>query len=221
MSPMMKLKKIVIIDYKMSNLFSVKNALSIFPVEVVISSDYTELKTADAAILPGVGAFKEAMNSLNRLDLISPIHDFISIEKPFLGICLGFQLLFSESFEFGLHRGMGILEGEVLALKKKVSIDKIPHVGWNKVFFVDNRNQTSSFLNGVPNKEHFYFVHSFFVKPLIDEIILTHTTYGDFKFCSAIMKGNLLATQFHPEKSGTVGINFLNNFLKKNRLIGE
>ncbi|WKZ71060.1 MAG: imidazole glycerol phosphate synthase subunit HisH [Melioribacteraceae bacterium] len=216
-----KKKKIVIIDYKMSNLYSVQNALKLFPLEVIISSDFHDLASADAAILPGVGAFKEAMNSLNRLDFISPIHDFIDSRKPFLGICLGFQLLFSESFEFGFYKGLGVFEGEVLSLKKNIITEKIPHIGWNKVYFENNSDSKSSFLRRLASEDFFYFVHSFFVKPQLESISLGKTFYDDFKFCSAVMHENVIATQFHPEKSGSVGLSFLNNFLEMNNLIGD
>ncbi len=218
----MKLKKkIIIIDYKMSNLYSVQNALQLFPVEVIISSDWKDLINADVAILPGVGAFKEAMNSLDRLDLIVPIHDFIQSRKPFLGICLGFQLLFSESFEFGLNKGLGVFDGEVLSLREHTSSEKIPHIGWNRVLFNNNRNSASSFMQGLSAKNYYYFVHSFFVKPELESISIAKTYYDNLTFCSAVMHKNVIATQFHPEKSGTVGLKFLQNFLENNNLIGD
>ena len=210
--------KVTIIDYKMSNLFSVKNACAYLGINATISSDIKVINKSDALILPGVGAFKHAIRNLNKLDLISPIKESIENGKPFLGVCLGLQLLFSRSEEFGTNNGLNIIDGEVRKFKFK-KFDgkriKVPHMGWNKVCS-HNRNmwKTSAFHN-LSEDEFYYFIHSYYVVPSDSDIILSNTNYHDQKFCSSIKQGNILATQFHPEKSGKVGIKIYSNWFDK------
>jgi len=206
---------IAIIDYQMSNLFSVKNALEYLGIDSEITSDVTKIMAAKGAILPGVGAFAEAMKHLKTLDLIQPIKDFINSGKPFMGICLGFHLLFTESEEFGVTRGMDILQGKVEGFSKHVKSKKIPHIGWNRILTNNDVLKEDSFispLKDINSDEYMYFVHSFYVDPDNKDIIATETEYDSFTFCSSVLKGNVFASQFHPEKSGTSGLNILKNY---------
>jgi len=206
---------IAIIDYQMSNLFSVKNALEYLGIDSEITSDVTKIMAAKGAILPGVGAFAEAMKHLKTLDLIQPIKDFINSGKPFMGICLGFHLLFTESEEFGVTRGMDILQGKVESFSRHVKSKKIPHIGWNRILTNNDVLKEDSFispLKDINSDEYMYFVHSFYVDPDNKDIIATETEYDSFTFCSSVLKGNVFASQFHPEKSGTSGLNILKNY---------
>lgn len=208
-------KSIAIIDYQMSNLFSVSNAVESLGFEVQLVRNSKELLSADAAILPGVGAFGEAMDNLRSLDLIDPIKDFINSGKPFMGICLGFQLLFSESDEHGTHAGFDIIPGEVRHLSKNLKeLAIIPHVGWNKVIIPEeNKNHLGKI--PVENDSFMYFVHSHYVRPADHKYICTETEYNGFKFCSSILKANVFASQFHPEKGGSKGLSLLNKFFNE------
>jgi len=206
---------IAIIDYQMSNLFSVKNALEYLGIDSEITSDVTKIMAAKGAILPGVGAFAEAMKHLKTLDLIQPIKDFINSGKPFMGICLGFHLLFTESEEFGVTRGMDILQGKVENFSRHVKSKKIPHIGWNRILTNNDVLKEDSFINplkDINSDEYMYFVHSFYVDPDNKDIIATETEYDSFTFCSSVLKGNVFASQFHPEKSGTSGLKILKNY---------
>ena len=199
---------IAIIDYKMSNLHSVQAACRKVGLSSVITSDQAQILDAKIAVLPGVGAFSKAMNHLVELKLDDCIYRFIESGKPFIGICLGLQLLFDESDEFGKHTGLGIVKGKVKKfhfLENSNSKHPIPQIGWNKV------QQTSTFwkdtfLGDNYNDDFMYFVHSHYVVPEDENIILSTTTYGTTEYCSAIKQDNIFATQFHPEKSGKIGI---------------
>jgi len=202
-------KKITILDYNMGNLYSVKNAFLSFGVETKISSNSKEIKESGALIIPGVGAFGEAVDNLKKRDLINPIIDFYNTGKPIMGICLGLQLLFESSEEFGYNKGLGIIKGDVLKFKRTTnSNQKIPHMGWNKVVNDQKENfWEKSPLNDIPNEAFMYFVHSYYVKPVDDDVVLSTTEYLGNKFCSSIKFKNVFACQFHPEKSGKDGIN--------------
>jgi len=207
--------KIVIIDYQMSNMFSVKNALDKIKIQNFISSNPEELYEADGAILPGVGSFPEAMFQLNKLNLTNAITNFVKSKKPFMGICLGMHLLFSESFELTKTKGLNIIEGIVKKIENDENNIKIPHVGWNKVFL--NINNNASLNNRKIFEDNFYyFVHSYYVDPKDNNIINSTTKYGGIKFCSSILKDNIFACQFHPEKSGQLGIEIFKNFFLNN-----
>lgn len=209
--------QVAIIDYQMSNLFSVKHACEYIGLKPVITSDKQVIMNSDAAILPGVGAFGEAMDNLRRLDLINSIKEFIDMGKPFLGICLGIQLLLSESEEFGNHKGLNVIEGMVVKFPNKNSEGKrikVPHVGWNKIFrpnFASEDCWDNSPLKGIGNGEFMYFVHSYYIIPVNKLHVLTNTNYDGIEFCSSIMRGNVFAFQFHPEKSGGRGIKIYQN----------
>lgn len=209
--------KVAIIDYQMSNLFSVEHACSFVDLDAKITFDKKEIANADAAILPGVGAFGDAMKNLERLDLLSTIHEFIASGKPFMGVCLGLQLLFSESEEFGTHTGLGIIPGKVVKFPNQTQTGqrlKVPQIGWNTIHAPVERTSAweDSPLRTLRDGEFMYFVHSFYVQPEKKEHILSLTTYEDLEYCSSIMKENVFATQFHPEKSGPEGINIYRNW---------
>jgi len=213
---MKKAFKVSILDYKVSNLKSVSNALNYLEIKNEITSEAKKIINSDGVVLPGVGSFSQGMHNLNALDLTEPIKEFISSEKPFVGICLGMQLLFDRSFEFCNSPGLGILKGEVKSFRTKNKFCRIPHVGWNKVdintLISKDNSKMNPFKNISKNKNLFYFVHSFFALPDNSDNILTETNYENIKFCSSILKKNVFASQFHPEKSGNNGLKVLKNF---------
>jgi glutamine amidotransferase len=207
-------KKIVILDYNMGNMFSVKNAFLSFGAETNISSDKEDVMNSDALIIPGVGAFGEAMENLKRMGLIAPILEYYNSGRPIMGICLGLQLLFEGSEEFGYNKGLGIIKGTVNKFNRtEGSRLKIPHMGWNKI----HNSRTDKIWKDSPLKHvqgdgFMYFVHSYFVKPDDEGILLSTTEYSGTTFCSSIVTDNVFACQFHPEKSGHVGINIFKNW---------
>ena len=197
---------IAIIDYGAGNLQSVKNALDYLKMKSVITSNANEIIKAKKVIFPGVGSFGDGIRALNELDLIDPIMKVIENNKPFLGICLGMQVLFERSEESPGVEGLGIFEGTV----KKFKCDlKIPQIGWNQLKI----QKESMLLEGVEDKSFFYFVHSYHADPEDKEIVLATTDYGR-EFVSAIEKDNIFALQFHPERSGEIGLKILENFCK-------
>ena len=203
--------KVVIVDYQLSNIFSLVNALNYLQIRNKVSSNKIDIKFADALILPGVGSFPEAMGQLESLDLIDALKNFIKSGKPFIGICLGFQLLFSKSHEFKITKGLNIFDGEVKKFDEKNN--KVPHIGWNNLELNNNLNKYQ-IMKKLNFENNYYFVHSYYVKPNDNKIILTFTDYEKTKFCSSILKENIFACQFHPEKSGLNGIKLIKNFLK-------
>lgn len=211
--------KVAIIDYQMSNLFSVQHACDYFGIDAKITSDKSEILKADGAILPGMGAFGDAMKNLDSLGLSEAIKDFIKKGKPFMGVCLGMQLLLEKSEEFGIHQGLGIIAGEVKKFpgennqRKKI---KIPQIGWNKIYSKKNSDRlNNSPLSCIKNNTFMYFVHSYFVKPKSEDIVLTLTDYEGFTYCSSLLYDNIFATQFHPEKSGKNGVTIYKEWAKK------
>ncbi len=204
---------IAIIDYKAGNLFSVKNAFDKLGVDTVITSDVDVIKKADKLLLPGVGAFENAMNHLRELKLDHVIVDEVKSGKPFLGICLGMQLLFNSSEEYGYHEGLNILEGKIIHFDFNnvgathcEHAPKIPHMGWNSI-----TNCAGSKLFSDLENQFVYFVHSYHLVTDNKEYKQIITNYG-YDFCSAIEYKNIFATQFHPEKSGEVGLSILRTF---------
>lgn len=200
---------ISIIDYKISNMFSIKNALDKLGFSNQITSDYQVLLNSDAAILPGVGSFPEAMKQLKKLNLDNAIKDFVKSRRKFMGICLGLQLLFSRSEEFENTNGLNIINGDVKKLISNNNKFITPHLGWNKVVF---KKDKINFKNKLLKDNHFYFVHSFYVDPEDKSIISSETKYGENNFCSSIIKDNIFACQFHPEKSREQGLNLFDFF---------
>ena len=195
---------IAIIDYGMGNLRSVQKALEKVGATTMITQNPDEIKAADKVVLPGVGAMQPAMQRLKVLGIIPAIKTVIAKKAPFLGICLGLQLLFEKSNEGGLTEGLGILRGEVA----RFSWLKIPQIGWNQLHI---KNADSPILKGIDESTNVYFCHSYFVKPADKTIISTTTKYA-IDFTSSIYAGNILGVQFHPEKSQTVGLKILKNF---------
>ena len=202
---------VVIVDYQLSNIFSLVNALNYLQIRNKVSSNKIDIKSADAVILPGVGSFPEAMIQLEKFDLIEALKNFINTGKPFFGICLGFQLLFSKSNEFKITEGLNIFNGEVKKFDEKNI--KVPHIGWNNLELNNNLNKYQ-LVKQINFQNSYYFVHSYYVKPNDKKIILTFTDYKKTRFCSSILKENIFACQFHPEKSGLNGIKLIKNFLK-------
>ncbi|MHA2009936.1 MAG: imidazole glycerol phosphate synthase subunit HisH [Promethearchaeota archaeon] len=200
---------IAIIDYGMGNLKSISKALHHLNVEGIITSNPKVIRDADGIILPGVGAFGDAMKNLNETNLSVVITDLIKDKKPLFGVCLGQQLLFSKGYEMGQHSGLNIVAGEVLRFDI-TKVDKVPQIGWNSVKFT---NENHFLVQGIPNNSYFYFVHSFYGIPKKDENILGRTKYGEIEFCSVVCNDNVIATQFHPEKSSTFGLKMYENFI--------
>lgn len=199
---------IQIIDYGMGNLRSVQKALERLGHSAAICTDPRELAQAGRLILPGVGAFRDAIAQLRQQGFEAPIREHIAAGRPFLGICLGLQLLFDVSYEDGEFRGLGIVPGEVVRFPPAPGL-KVPHIGWNALDIV----RPNPLLKGIADGAHVYFVHSYYVVPRDDSLAATRTEHGT-PFVSMIAQGNLFATQFHPEKSQRVGLQLLENFAK-------
>ena len=199
--------EIGIIDYAMNNLRNVQKAFEHIGVAARIFAGPSSLQSADGLVLPGVGAFGDAMQNLRAADLVKPIQELVGTGKPFLGICLGLQLLFEGSTEMGQHEGLGILPGHVVRFAGDV---KVPHIGWNQLDLVPARAE-DPLLHGIPNHSYAYFVHSYHVVPADPACVLTTTEYGT-DFVSMVGSGNVFGAQFHPEKSQEVGLQLLRNF---------
>ena len=197
---------IQIIDYGMGNLRSVQKGFEKVGHEATVTSDPRELERATKIVLPGVGAFGDAMAELRRRHLVEPIRQAVASSKPFLGICLGLQLLFDVGYEGGTHEGLGILPGEVVRFDLPAEY-KVPHMGWNQLEI----RREAPLLAGLSSGVHCYFVHSYYVVPKDPGVIATETNYGR-PFCSMVWRDNLMATQFRPEKSQRDGLKMLANF---------
>ena len=201
--------KIAVIDYQAGNIRSVEKALTQSGAEAVVSSIPGVIESCDGVVFPGQGACDSSMLNLRAHSLDGLILELISDEKPFLGVCLGLQLLLQNSEE-GDEECLGLIPGTV---KRFPQGNKIPHIGWNEV----NIGSDHPVLSGVPNNSHFYFVHSYFAEPTDKNIIAATTTYG-IEFCSAVAFDNVVAVQFHPEKSGSVGLKIYENFVQFTRM---
>ena len=202
---------IAIIDYGMGNLRSVQKGFEKVGYDAIVTSNYKDILSAKGVVLPGVGAFKDCMRNLEEGCLVDSIYKVIEMGKPFLGICLGLQLLFTESEEFGIHKGLGIIKGKVVRFSFSTQGLKIPHMGWNSIKKSGQKNQFSPMFEGIPDNSYFYFVHSYYVVPEDDNIVASKTDYG-IDFVSSISKDNIFACQFHPEKSQEMGLRLLKNF---------
>lgn len=226
------MSKVAIVDYGLGNLFSVRNACEFVGLEPVVTQSAEEIFKAGVVILPGVGAFGDAMECLRRLDLISPLRDVAASGTPLVGICLGMQLLMNESSEFGKHEGLGVIPGSVVRFQDPVESNdqnstseplKVPQVGWNRVYgpsstdmpFRGSRDHWSgSLLDGLKEGDHFYFTHSFYVRPDDCGVILSLSRYGHIEFCSSLRARNVFAFQFHPERSGATGLTVYRNLAR-------
>ena len=213
-------KKVVIIDYQLGNLYSVKQACDVTGMNAVVSSVKKDILAADALILPGVGAFIQAMNNLKKLDIIDAIKSKVTSGTPLFGICLGLQLLFTKSEEFGSGEGLNLISGVIKKFPEKYGGKKIkvPHITWNQLIEVNTPFEETPFKD-LNNLEFMYFIHSYYVEPTNDSLILTNTNYDGIEFCSSVIQNNIFATQFHPEKSANKGISIYENWAKINRLI--
>jgi glutamine amidotransferase len=202
---------ITIIDYGMGNLRSVQKGFERLGFDARVTADPGDVERAGKLVLPGVGAFRDCMENLRSGGFVEPIKQHIESGRPFLGICLGLQLLFTESEEFGRHQGLGIIPGRVVRFPAEMRQGgeglKVPHMGWNQITV---RRQAPIF-KGVADGSSVYFVHSYYVVPEDEGVVATVTDYG-ISFCSSIWRENVMATQFHPEKSQQVGLTMLKNF---------
>jgi len=200
---------IVIIDYGMGNLKSVRNALNYLGIENKISDDYDEIRKADALILPGVGAFPDAMDTIEKLGLDKVIKEETEKGKYLLGICLGMQLLFEKGYE-GLERtGLGLIKGNIVKMKDDREKNvKIPHIGWNNLKY----NRKDILFRNIDEGKYVYYVHSYFAQSYNDEDLVAYSEYGENKIPGIVRRNNIIGAQFHPEKSGTVGLDILKNF---------
>ena len=197
---------IVIIDYGAGNLRSVYNAVSKLGYAAEITRASKDILSADAVILPGVGAGGDTIAALEKLKLVTPIKDYVAENRPFMGICIGLQVLLTGTEEGGWHECLDIIQGRVTRLPEGL---KIPHMGWNQV----KQKVTHTIFTGIPDNANFYFVHSYYVNPENKNLIAGETEYG-VSFPSLIIKDNLIGTQFHPEKSGDTGLKIYDNFIR-------
>ena len=209
-------QKIAIIDYGLSNLLSVYHAFSLFSDKCAIVNDAYSINDADKIVLPGVGAFNDGMDKMRSLDFEDAIHDQVKKGTPLLGICLGMQMLFDESDEFGIHKGLGLIPGRVEripALDIEGKKQKIPHISWNHLFFSEDIDDcTKSILKYVKQSEECYFIHSFEAKPYYRINRIADTEYGGRRICAVTQNENVFGTQFHPERSGEVGLKIIKAF---------
>jgi len=215
---------LTIIDYGLNNLKSVSKGFEKIGRSSKVVDTPEEVLSAKCLVLPGIGAFEDGMNGLKKRGLIDPIKQKVSEGTPFLGICLGMQMLFTESEEFGLHKGLDLIKGRVIAFKapEEMNIDwyKVPHMGWNEIITPAGSTWNGSFLEETKEETNVYFVHSFYPVPEDNGVILATTEHGKQIFASVVQKGSLVGTQFHPEKSGELGLSILESFCDINN-IGE
>jgi glutamine amidotransferase len=215
--------RVAIVDYGLGNLYSVKQACAYVGLSATITSSKPDILASDAIILPGVGAYGDAMATLGTLGLITAIQDYAAAGRPLVGICLGMQLLMSGSDEFGQRDGLGIIPGRVVRFQDPVVDDhklKIPQIGWNGIYRVKAMVSaggdpwTGTFLESVADGEPMYFVHSYVVRPADPDVVLSTTRYGNIEFCSSLRFKNVVACQFHPERSGPEGLKIYRTLAK-------
>jgi glutamine amidotransferase len=212
--------QVAIVDHSLGNLYSVKHACLHVALNAEITSSKQDILNADAVIVPGVGAFGDAMAALHRLDLVSVLRDIAASSKPLIGICLGVQLLMTESYEFGRHKGLGIIEGDVVRFdnpRESKRTLKVPQIGWNQIRKYAPAGSAEvdpwagTLLDRTRNNEYMYFVHSYIVQPQDPSVILSTSRYGHIEFCSSVRRGNVFACQFHPERSASQGLGVYQN----------
>ena len=197
---------IAVVDYGMGNLRRVEKALERVGCDVVVTRNPKKILASHGLVLPGVGSFRDCMSNLEKYELIDCLYRFIESGRPYLGICLGLQILFTDSDEFGTRKGLGLLKGRVRRFSLLGDL-KVPHMGWNTV----RKRKEASVISAIRNGSYFYFVHSYYVLPEDSDVIATTTEYG-IEFVSSIAKENILGCQFHPEKSQELGLEFLKGF---------
>ncbi|MBW6511359.1 MAG: imidazole glycerol phosphate synthase subunit HisH [Desulfuromonadaceae bacterium] len=203
---------ITIIDYEMGNLRSVAKAFEKLGCAVRVSADPAAIATADKVVLPGVGAFRDCIHNLRAGGFVAPLLTHVAAGKPLLGICVGMQMLFDESEEFGCHQGLGLIPGKVVRFPARMVENgerlKVPHMGWNNI----QLRRPSPLLNGVDDGSFVYFVHSYYCAAENPQDVAASCRYGAIDFCASLWRDNIMATQFHPEKSQTVGLKIFQNF---------
>jgi glutamine amidotransferase len=201
-----------IIDYEMGNLRSVEKAFESLGFDVRVSADPNDIKTADKVVLPGVGAFRDCIQHFRDGGFVKPLRAHIDAGKPMLGICVGMQMLFDESEEFGCYQGLGLIPGKVVRFPSGMVENgerlKVPHMGWNNITI----QQPSPLFTGTEDQSFVYFVHSYYCEAETKSDIAVSCRYGDVEFCASICRDNIMGTQFHPEKSQAVGLNIFKNF---------
>lgn len=209
--------KVTVIDYGLSNLRSVQNAFAHCGAETLLTSDPADVRTAEALVLPGVGAFRDGMAGLEKLGLVEPIRQRVAEGAPLLGICLGMQMLFDESEEFGLYPGLGFIPGRVVKIPAQDvqgNPQRVPHIRWDPLYPAGGRTDfAGTVLSGVTPGQECYFIHSYEAKPAEEADRLADTRYGGRGVCAVAAHGNVVGCQFHPEKSGPVGLSILSQFL--------
>lgn len=205
-------KKIAIVDYGVGNLRSLIRAFEYFGADIVLTEEAGDIATSDALVLPGDGAFAAGMDGIAVRKLKGAILALAKQDKPILGICLGAQILLSDGYEFGHHKGLNIIPGRVVKFPKLSNGEKIPQIGWNGVLPV--KRPQNNILRGVKDGADVYFVHSYIIVPEKVSDIIAYTDYGGMKFCSVVGRGKIIGVQFHPEKSGAVGLAIINNFIR-------
>lgn len=199
---------ITIVDYGVGNLFSLKSSFSAIGEDAIVTSDKTQILNADKLILPGVGAFGDAATKLQNSGLSDVVKEYAKSGKPLMGICLGMQLLFTESHEYGIHKGLDLIGGKVVGMKDRIKGDlKIPHMGWNSLKFTDKENPIFKYIN---DGDFVYFVHSYYATECED--FVTATAHYGANITASVRKDNVYGCQFHPEKSGDVGLKILKAF---------
>jgi len=203
-------KKVVIVDCGVGNLYSISKAIGLYTENMFITDESDGLMSADAAVIPGVGAFGEGMRGLAARGLVKGLKAFALSGKPILGICLGAQILLSEGYEFGKFDGLNLINGKVVKFPEIK--EKVPHIGWNKIYS-KNSEWKETILDRTPENANMYFVHSFVLKPEREENILALSEYGGHKFCSVVRYKKIFGCQFHPEKSGEEGLKIIESFL--------
>jgi glutamine amidotransferase len=210
--------EITVIDYGVGNLLSVQRALERCGARVLVSSDPETILKSPKVVFPGVGAFPSAMKKLEELSLVSVIQEIAKLGKPLLAICLGMQLLFDESEEFGNTKGLGIIPGKVVSMRDATThsqLSKFPHIGWSPLQFVDASDSWSNtLLDGIKEGDSTYFVHSFMAIPKFEEHRISDVNYSGLRIPAVVAKGKITGCQFHPEKSGEVGLQIIRNFTK-------
>ena len=207
--------KIAIVDYGAGNILSILAAFEKLGIQAIVTRGHEEIMSSDGLVIPGVGSYSHAMSKLKEYYLDDVIRDYSKLGRPILGICLGMQLLFSGSYEFGYTEGIDLLSGEVRRLElKDRAMQKLPHVSWNGLETSSANNWKNSILDGIKEGEDMYFVHTYQAVPTDNNHILSYTKYSNSKFCSSIRSGNIFGCQFHPEKSGEKGLKIVFNFIR-------